>query len=446
MYLIQYAIKVNDRPSYFEQYYESNAVRLLPIYFISGILVSVLLPLAINSISIILFLIFCFLGVLKLQFKLNKILFLPIALYILMCLSLFWTSNYSATTSGLQKEFVFFIIPLVFLFLPTFSKSSAYKVLRVYSFGTVFFALYCIIRATINYTIVETKDVFLFHNLVTVELNAIYIAAFSSLCLFYFIILENKKPIDYFGLYVVAIFIVLLNSKTVFFIDLILFACHYMFFSKTKLGVKSVTFVFIITFFFLSIFFIKQVQNRIIAEYETAFVDNTIYENTNKGQKITKTISLRQAWNDKNFEQNSFFPGTAYRIFQARSFKEIIQEKKYLWITGVGFNASDQFIIKKHKKYNLFKEINYHNFHNQYLQFFAEIGIFGFIILVVMVLINLINAIKNKDFLHIVFAFTMIVLFLTESVLCRQRGIVFFIVLYCLFNSVNYKSTIKHKQ
>lgn len=438
-------ISVENSQPFKDSFRQGKYLEKVFIFLLSAMLFTVPLPLNVGSICVILFLAVCFSSFIKLNFNHNKVLLLPIALYILMCLSLLYTTNITATTVGLQKEFMFLIIPTAFLFLPKFQKETVYNIIRIYSFGMVIFALYCMIRATINYNIVETKDVFLFQNLVTVELNAIYIAAFSSLCLFYFVILENKKPIDFLGLYIIAIFIVLLNSKTVFFIDLILFACHYLFFSKTKLGVKSVTFIFIVTFFLLSVFFIKQVQDRIIAEYETAFVDNTIYKNNNQGQINSNTISLHRAWHDKNFDQNSFFPGTAYRIFQARIFREIIYEKKYLWITGLGFNTSDQFIKQKHTQHKLFKDINYHNFHNQYLQFFAEIGVFGFVLLLMMVFANLRNAIRNKDFLHIVFAVTMIILFLTESVLCRQRGIVFFITLYCLFNSISYYPDLKQK-
>ena len=202
------------------------------------------------------------------------------------------------------------------------------------------------------------------------------------------------------------------------------------------------TFIFIVTFFILSVFFIKQVQDRILEEYQTSFVDNTIYKNDNPNQK-TYNISLDQAWNSTIFKSNSFFPGTAYRVFQARIFKEIILNKNYMWITGTGLNASDRLIKIKHQHYHLFQTLNYHNFHNQYLQFFAEIGFFGFLLLIAMVLLNLKKAILNKDFLHIVFAVTMFVLFLTESLLCRQRGIVFFITLYCLFNSIKSDSQLK---
>lgn len=411
------------------------------LYAISAVLVATVFPLNIGSIAIIIFILFSISRKNELKFKFNFALVLPIALYVLMAVSLFWTHDIIATLNGLQKEAVFLVLPIIFMLLPKISKEAMFKIIRIYSFGMVAFAIFCFARAIIKYNEIQTNEVFLFHNLVTVDLNAIYVAAFSSLCLFYFIILENKKPLDYFGLYILAIFVLLLNSKTVFFIDMILLAWHYTMFSKTKLGVKSVTILFIVTFLLLSVFFIKQVQDRIIAEYETAFVDNTIYKNPIQG--TGKIVSLKNAWNADSFEPNSYFPGTAYRIFQARVFTEIMQQNNTLWIVGLGFNASDNQIKEKHRQHNLFKDINYHNFHNQYVQLFAELGFFGFLLLIIIVFLNLKNAITHKNFLHIAFAFTIIVLFLTESLLCRQRGIVFFVTLYCLFNKVDYglKST-----
>jgi O-antigen ligase len=76
------------------------------------------------------------------------------------------------------------------------------------------------------------------------------------------------------------------------------------------------------------------------------------------------------------------------------------------------------------------------NFHNQYIQNFADLGVFGFLLMLCILFINVKNSITSKDFVHFAFAFLMISLFLTESFLWRQRGVVFFTMLYCLFNSV----------
>jgi O-antigen ligase len=107
---------------------------------------------------------------------------------------------------------------------------------------------------------------------------------------------------------------------------------------------------------------------------------------------------------------------------------------------GFGLNASLVKIEEKGKKYDVFlgdeKTEGYQmkNFHNQYIQNFAELGVIGFVLLILILGLNLKNALKSKDFIHIAFAILMISLFLTESFLWRQRGVVFFALFYCLFN------------
>jgi O-antigen ligase len=118
----------------------------------------------------------------------------------------------------------------------------------------------------------------------------------------------------------------------------------------------------------------------------------------------------------------------------------MINEDNIFW-RGYGLNASYPKIEAKGIKYNVYlgkgssKGYQKMNFHNQYIQNFAELGVVGFILLLVMLFFNIKNAIKSKDFVHFTFAILMISLFLTESFLWRQRGVVFFTMLYCLFNS-----------
>ena len=110
-----------------------------------------------------------------------------------------------------------------------------------------------------------------------------------------------------------------------------------------------------------------------------------------------------------------------------------------LRVTSVG--DSSQWLSQlweKEKQYNLYPGYGTFNFHNQYVQNFAELGCIGFLLLVLILSINLKNAFKNKDFIHIAFTVLMISLFLTESFLWRQRGVVFFTVFYCLFNTTIY--------
>jgi O-antigen ligase len=206
--------------------------------------------------------------------------------------------------------------------------------------------------------------------------------------------------------------------------------------------------VLIILFF--SFGFIENIKYRLHQEYETIMTDSSVNDVISKKNKTTfYNVSIKQAWTNKVFNQNDFFPGTAFRTYQFRIFLEMLSEDKIFW-KGYGLDASYPKIEEKGKAYHVYQGDDSNdgyqkmNFHNQYVQNFAELGVFGFLLLVVMLLISLKNAFKSKDFLHFAFSILMISLFLTESFLWRQRGVVFFTMMYCLFNSVN--STNSSKQ
>ncbi|MBC7643343.1 MAG: O-antigen ligase family protein, partial [Flavobacterium sp.] len=153
------------------------------------------------------------------------------------------------------------------------------------------------------------------------------------------------------------------------------------------------------------------------------------------------------AWTNTIFRANDYFPGTAFRVYQFRIFLEMMKENNIFW-QGFGLNASYKKIEEKGIYYHLYlgdatnnnQGYQTKNFHNQYVQNFAELGVFGFLILITMLFINLKNALKNKNFIHISFAILMISLFLTETFLWRQRGVVFFTMMYCLMNANSQKS------
>ena len=148
-------------------------------------------------------------------------------------------------------------------------------------------------------------------------------------------------------------------------------------------------------------------------------------------------ISIYEAWNNKAFTHNDFFPGTSFRVYQVRIFMDFLKEEP-IFLKGFGFEASSEKLLEKEKQYNLYPGYGNLNFHNQYIQNFAELGIIGFILLLIIVAINIKIALRSKDFIHIAFAIVMISLFLTESFLWRQRGVLFFVLFYCLLNTKNY--------
>lgn len=407
------------------------------IYLLALILITLPLNFAFGSISIITFILFIILNFEKRKFSINKSLFLPIALYLLMLSSLSWTLDLNATISGLKKTVVFLLIPLAFLFIPRLSKIQIFKILRIFSFSMVFYAVYFFLKAIFKFFITQNPDVFFFHELVSLDLNAIYMAAFASLALFYFVQIENKKSIEILSMLTLLLFIFLLSSRSIFFIDLLLITFYYIFYSKTHEGIKVVTVFAFFIFLVISLASSREIKDRLLSKSETALVDNILNKNISAKEELDNNITIEEAWNKQDFQQNNFFPGTALRVFQVRVFKEMLNEQN-IFFTGFGLEASQPQIERKVEEHQLDLGYKIFNFHNQYIQTFAELGIFGFLIFVTMLLINLKNAIYNRSFLHLVFALTMIILLLTESMFCRQRGIIFFVVLYCIFNAAEH--------
>lgn len=397
-------------------------------YLLSAILITIPLNFAFGSISCIIFLTMSFSNLHKIKFTYNKALIIPILFYLVMLLSLIWTRDLKATFAGLQKEILFLLLPLAFLVIPKLNKQALNKIFNIFSFSMVFYGLYYFIRALFRYFESGNTNVFFYHELVTKELNAIYVSVLASFALFYFISLSNKLLKERLSILILMLLVFLLSSKNIIIVDFSLMVIYYFFFSNRVRKTKIIT-VLILSFLVISsVVFVSKIRDRFIIEYESVFNENS----KSKNDEI-HTISLKQAWTSNEFSANDFFSGSALRVYQIRIFKEMVLEENIFW-TGFGLETSQDKIREKAIQNHLYPEYGEYNFHNQYVQTFAEMGVFGLLLLILMLVINLKKALVDKCFIHIVFAVTMITLFLTESFFCRQRGVIFFITLYCLFN------------
>jgi len=401
--------------------------------FVTIILLLLSIPLgyAVNSIALGIFFGVSLITLKKENFKIQKNLVLPFLLYLLMVLSLIWTLSVSRTLSSLSKEIPLFLIPLGFFIIKPFTKDQVYKILKYYSYGMLGYAIFYFIKAAVRYLITKDISVFFYHELVTKDLNAIHVSVYMSLACFYFMSKKNKQFIDKMAIALLVITILFLSSKNVVIVFLALTVLYYFFYSDISKKAKYVSGIGIILIL-ISLTFVKQVRDRFLVEVKTNVTENTLAEGD--GMKNVYNVSIRQAWNNEKFQPNDYFPGAAFRIYQIRIFLEMMKEEP-VFFTGYGLNASNIKVEEKAKEYNVHEGYGKYNFHNQYIQNFAELGFFGFLILFAMLFINVKNAFKDKYFLHIAFAILMITLFLTESFLWRQRGVIYFTMLYCLFNS-----------
>lgn len=394
---------------------------------------------AFNSIALGALLIVTIIAAKKDNFKLDFKLVLPIMLYFLMALSLIWTIDFNRTLSALSKELPLLIIPVCFLLFRAFSAEEKNKIINWYSHGIVFYTIFYLLKASIRFFITHDSSVFFYHELVTKDVNAIHVSLYVAIAFFYFFIKTPQSLFDKFAATLLFVMVFLLSSKNIIVVFIGLVVCHQLFYTKTskKLRLKNLILLLV---FLISLTFIGKIKERFKEEYETIMTDSSVNDVITKENQPVYNVSIKQAWTNEKFSPNDYFPGTAFRVYQFRIFTEMLQENPIFW-NGFALDASYSKIQEKGIHYNLFlgddKQEGYQtkNFHNQYVQVFAELGIFGLIILLAMVAISLWTAIKSKNFISIAFAVLLLSLFLTESFLWRQRGVTFFILMYCLINS-----------
>ena len=418
--------------------------------FIPILLVLATIPLsfAINNVALGIFIATGLFTLKKENAAFRKELIVPISLYFLMVLSYFWSIDSKETLSSLSKEIPLLLIPLGVIISKTNTSEQKQKIIAYYSYVMVVFVLFYCIRAIIRYSIYQDARMLFYHGendkdygLVPKLLNAIHMSVFVAVAFFHFFTKELKSKADSFFSLLLFGFILLLSSKNIILVVLLLCLIHIFFFSKTaqKLRLRN-----LIVFGLLIgiIFSLGRIKERFKVEFQTntdKSLSTAVIEGVPAGVHF---VSIKEAWTNPTFSPNDYFNGTAFRVYQFRIFTEMLQENN-IFFTGFGLNASYPKIKEKALQYNLYMgtgdntDTGYQskNFHNQYVQNFAELGIFGFILLLLMLLMNVKNAIKSKDFVHFAFAFLMISLFLTESFLWRQRGVVFFTMMYCLFNT-----------
>jgi O-antigen ligase len=230
----------------------------------------------------------------------------------------------------------------------------------------------------------------------------------------------------------------LLSSKNIIVVFVGLMVVYHLFYSKLSKKMRLKNLLIVVAVLFL-LPFVGKIKERFRQEYQTIMVDNSVNDVINKNGTVYN-VSIKQAWTQEKFQPNNFFPGTAFRVYQFRIFLELMQENNIFW-NGFGLDASYKKIEQKGIDKNVYLGVGADdgyqkkNFHNQYVQNFAELGVFGFLILIAMLFVNLKNGIANKNFIQIAFGVMMISLFLTETFLWRQRGVMFFTIMYCIFNS-----------
>ncbi|MFP9115049.1 O-antigen ligase family protein [Flavobacterium sp. RHBU_3] len=403
----------------------------LLIFLISLTALTIPMAYVYNSIAVILFVACSLLSARKTDFSIKFSIALPMALFLLMALSVSWSVNAHQSVKALGKEASLIFIPIAFMVNSRLSGRSVDAILKNYSLGMCVIGIGFLVRAFIRFAQTGNTEVFFYHELSTFDVNAIYLSVLFSMAFIIFLAKETKTFWGYGAMGFLLLFIFLLSSKNLIIINLLIVVLYYTAYSGFSRKVKTASLLTFLVLFLVFGYFGK-IHERFMHELE---VDQAI---TEQGVHV---VTLKEAATRDKFDANCYFNGTAFRTYQARIFTEMLNEDGIL-LTGYGLSGSKQKIEQKGIEHNIYHEsdalmpYNKMNFHNQYIEVFADLGIMGFVLVVLMLLVNLKNGIQSKYFVHIAFAILMISVFLTESFIWRQRGVVFFTLFYCIFNTM----------
>lgn len=383
-----------------------------------------------NNVATILFVLACIINYKDLKFTKNTLLFLPIFYFILCVCSLFWTIDMSSSLKAIPKEVGLFIFPLLFLFIKNFSQKEIHRIMLYFSYSMAIYCIYLLLNSLIKYLDVHDINVFFYHELVTLEVNAIYISVILAFAFLYLIVNHLKRWFDFASAILLFILIVLLSSKNIIIITVFLSILSFFLFKK-RIQVKKLT-----LFIGLASILCVPFASKIIERFKAEFVDvdnNIIMEDG------VENISIKNAWIQEDFSKNSYFTGTSIRVYQLRLLVEFIQETPVVFFSGMGINATQEKIRAKQQERGYLEYFGNLNFHNQFLQSHAELGILGLIILLSMLGSSFYIAIKNRDYNFFCFAVLMSSLCITESIFSRNRGVMIFILFYSLYHQLYIK-------
>jgi O-antigen ligase len=399
------------------------------VFFISLAAITIPMLHVYNSFAVICFVLFSLLSARWQDFKLTPALALPMLLYALMLASLAWTPDVKISATALGKEAPLLFIPFAFCFIHRLTYRSVNAILKSYSIAMCLFGIYLVVRALVRYFTEGNINVFFYNELASDKIS-IYLAIFFSLALFVFLAKERKTFWGYLATLFLLTLVLLLSKRTIIFTDIAIITLYYLFYSGLKKRLRL---------FLIAGFCVAGAAFIVLGNFSESFPTGLLSKQ--KPQSNVHMVTLTEAWERDTFSKNDFFSGPAFRVYRARVLNNLSAEGTFFF-TGAGINTSDRKVTQVAQKdntlYNGWEGVPYNrlNFHNQYMEAYADLGFLGLTLIVLLVLYNLKKGLQNKYFIHIAFAILMISLFLTESFLWRQKGVVFFTLFYCLFNSL----------
>ena len=384
--------------------YKANYYVLLMMAFVIPLERKLIAPL------IILFFVTC---LFNFEFKPKKkatILLFSI-IYIIYIIGLLYSDDLKTGFFDITTKLSLIIFPISFFIAKLDFNGILNNTLKSFIEGCFVSVVIALISSSINFYFSFDTSLF-FYGGAALFMHSSYFAMLLSLCLvvlYYFLLTKNPT----------------FKQKTILFL-IILFSTNILLLSS-KTGLITMLLVHSIA---ISIWVIKY----------KAFVKGTVV-------LLLLIISFFVTYQYSSlFKQRVNELATVSRINQSEI--SSTSTRKFIWITSfyliknnpiIGYGTGDakNVLVTEYQKEGMeFFHDEKLNAHNQFFQTTLAIGLIGGVILILMLIIPIIIALKNNYIIYLGFLIIISINFLTEAMLERQVGVVF----YAFFNSLFFVS------
>lgn len=340
---------------------------------------------------------------------------LPIIFFGLHVIWIFFAENKNEAIDIVIKKIHLILLPLGFIIVnKKITSKNLNIILTIFLISCIACSFICLINAVYNAIrfgslIYETagRDYYYFTsypltsiiNIEPIYLSLYYTFAYLTLLT---IPLINNKPLKTIIAIYIAVFIILISSKTgILCVAIVTLICLLTSVDK-KLKYYSVVGIVTITFIVFYIYSSNLSKERFLAFFEFDY----LHEN---GEISGESANHASIW--------------------AMSLETINQSPFLGYGTGDGQHALEETFKKHGFEIGVRDSLNSHN---EFLTTFLEFGIIGLGVLIVMMILPMIRALIAKNIFMTCFIFIMCIFFFAESFLVRQKGIVFFSFFYSL--------------
>jgi O-antigen ligase len=353
----------------------------------------------------------------------SGILILFILVYFIHLLGLFRADNFHEAFFELQKKISIFLFPVLLSFSPRLTIKEARTIMLSFVVSCLLTVIFCLLIATYRYFLFADSSFFFYHGLSSiVEMHATYLSMYFcfSIAILLYIYFNNvrsfslrNKFIYYFSLSILTLMILLLGTRTQLLVLVIGTIIYFSFrFHQSNSLFKSILAGIVIGFFILGAVFLFPTNKE---RFKEAF-----------------NYDIGSRWGEKQV-----------RYLMWSSALELIKMHS---ITGVG-TGDVQDELQEYYLDHEYISLTYlantrYNAHNQFLETAIGLGIPGLLVLLAGFFASLGHALKQRKILYLIFILLFMISCMTESMLERQSGVVFF----AFFNSFLYFNYLNKKE